>query len=406
MNNKMNNKKKSTKVAKKTNVVASRTPTVPNAMKAPRSMDTVIRALSARSSMMNMRNDPYACCRLMGMVPKDSPSIPDGGSGRHMCFCLYTTESISGSSQFRLQFVPWLPTSCLVTSFNTGLTLTDATGDTTYSTPSIEAYPQLGRNAIFQGSWGFTTADRCAGRRLDDPWQSSSVRIVSQTHRLTYTGPAFSCAGVIQAFENSVTLTPAGNTSSVAAAPGAALVSLTNYGSDGVLCGGSVPATANINTQMYTVDGIVNPSPPANSCVYRPEQGVLIRLKHRGNAYAPVPLQRQLIGVTNTNATTPSAGLAAVNVLRTDQPGASTSTATDGTGVLAFDNDWVGAHVIASGLNADATYLLETCVCLEIVPTAASPFAPLAKEAGAPKPQLIKMVDDTLRDEGISRPMK
>lgn len=406
MNNKVNNKNKSNKNNKKTNVVASRTPTTPNALRAPRSMDTVIRAFSARAQNMNMRSDPYACCRLMGMVPKESPSIPDGGSGRHMCYCLYSTDTISGSDTFRLQFVPWLPTTCLATGFNTGFTVTDTSGSTTYSTPTLQSYPQLGRNPILQSSWGGTSSQRCAGQFLDDPWQSTTVRIVSQTHRLTYTGPAYSCAGVIQVFENAVSLAPAGNTSSVAAAPGAGLVSLTNYGSDGAICSATIPGTADINTQMYSLDGLTNPAPPPSTSIYRPEQGVMIRLKHRGNAFEPIPLQKQLIGVTAQKNTSPGAGLAAVNVLRTDQPGAFSGTTPDGTGLLAFDNDWVGCHLIASGLNADATYLLETCVCVELVPSASSPFAPLAKEASAPKPALIKMVDDTLREEGMSRPMK
>jgi len=410
--NRPNNRRRRPRPPQTTNMVNSKA-TQPSAISQPRTLDTVIRTLSTKMASMNMKSDPYACCRLMGTVPRSPPSIPDGGSGKHACICLYTTDTISATSQFRLQFNPWLPCPGTVTSFDTGMVITSGSGTSityTNTANSSSSFPQIGRPPQFTTGWGTTSFSRMPGSTIDDPWAASTFRIVSQTHKITYTGPAFSCAGAIQVFENPMSIEQvATTTSNNSVTPPGGTLALSNYGADGALGTGTV-TSAPISTMIWGIDGNQAPAPTVTSNIYRPEQGVLVRLKHRGNTFEPQPFFRTLGGLTVnstsvSNGTTPP-GTSANSYWRFEIGGASTASAFYGTGLIGYDNDWVGTHVIGTGLNTDASYLVETCICLEVTPQASSPFAPLARESGPAKPAIIKQVEQQLRAEGTSVPIK
>lgn len=387
--------------------------TAPTAVKQVRTTDSITRALSSRMAQISLmdsyRNDPYACCRLMGVVPKESPSIPDGDSGRKICVCLYTIDTITNTTKFRLQMNTWLPYPVLMTEFDNNATVN---GNAYAAGSATNTYPQLGRPATLGFGWGGTSQLRFSGNMLDDPWASTTARVVSQTHRLTYTGPTSTCAGLIQCYENQMSLNQVGVvTSAVSTSIPAGHISAITYGANGVAGGSGLtnPGFSQINTPIYVVDGNPYPTPPPNTLLVRPEQGVLVRLKHKGSDYEPRSMLKTL-GVATTDRPTVSgvalAGTSVNSIVRSELPGNATMSQANGDGLLFYDNDWISGHIFANGLNPDASYALETCICMEFVPQAGSTFAPLASDKPVNKPGVIKHVEKTLATEGMFTTVK
>lgn len=381
---------------------------VPNkpksAAKAPgqqktRTPGTIINALAAQTQRLTL--DPYECCRLMGLVPKMAPSIPDGANGKHICVCLYSIDRVSfptgvtGSQTVDLQFNPWYPTSGAAYS------------STKFNLNGRDYLPSAGLVApigVVAQIASLSAGDTYPGNITNalDIYAATGYRIVSQAHHIQYTGPVTSCSGMVRGFTNSWALAPRGETifaNGTPTTPGPGYYG-TVYDSSAVQRG-----TVNVNTPILQVDGTRTiTSYPSNTVSLRPEQGCLIRLNHRGTSFKTQPVQ------------TPNPYLVSFPSLAA--PSANTPTELESIfqappapspgycgGIAAFDNDWEGAHVTLESVNADASFSITSCVCVEFQPQSSSNFYPLAKETTQPQPQRINKVNSILASQGVVTPL-
>jgi len=215
--------------------------------------------------------------------------------------------------------------------------------------------------------------------------------------KVYYTGPVTTCAGTIRVFENAISFTPVAEvaaTSATATAPTANGLALATFGSPN----GGVASWAPINTTILAADFNQSPNPTPDNVVYRPEEGVLVRHKHRTGKYNTLPIPVSPYGVTSfPTGQSVASPLGVFNLIG--------QTATFGGGLAAYDNDWVGNHIIFDNVNPDASFAVETCLCVEFVPGANSTFAPLAKESGPRNQQVTEHVEQVLKSEGISKPL-
>jgi hypothetical protein len=306
-------------------------------------------------------------CRAIELAPSVIPSIPDGNNGRHICTCLFKSNRVSftgsDSKSLAMQVNGWIPVPLLFSTLSTGVLL-DGFSIGTFLAPGGVA-PEF--------TTGTDSATR-PGITFTDPYNATHCRIIAITVNITYTGPTLSTAGVIRVTSNSqgllqpITIT---STSSVGTPPVSG-VSL------GIPDGSTVIGYAPINTIAYSLEGAAGTSSvQANTVTLRPEEGCTIRLKHRTNDFKMVPLTDNGLGVVTTSTTsTPGGPVVLTNAI----------SAFNGYGgaIKAFDNDWEGVHVLFENVNADGSFLIDTCVCIEAQPSIRSSLYKFAKESVKP----------------------
>lgn len=332
--------------------------------------------------MLASNMDSYLCCR-MGMRPeKESPSIPDGSSGKHLTLCLYNYDIVQSNGtvpwSFALQTTPTMPIGAVVQS-PTGMKLNNMVyGAGVRASMSIA--PQFTRQTIPNVVPGNIAS-------VSDIYEASSFRIVSMRYKVIYTGPAVSAAGSFQAYASGLSIQHIGETSSTSTTPTPPTTGryVRLYTPDGILY--SYPR---VGTDVFYVDGLKtfsNPflSYPPSTATYRPEQQIVLVPRHRTGVYrsnsirdTPIALTASsvLTGDTELNSWTATTGFSGTGW---------------GSGVLGFDDDWESIILEGSGLNFDASFLIETCICVEIVPKAASAFYSLTRDA-VNKPNVMSQV--------------
>nr|QYF50000.1 MAG: hypothetical protein 2 [Sichuan sediment noda-like virus 13] len=360
----------------------------------PRTPGTIISALTARTKMLLI--DVYECCRLTGQPPKVSPSIPDGANGKHICVCLFAIDRITpgAAKSIELQFNPWFP------AFGAAYASDKfAVNGNTY-VPSPGLVVPIGVIPNFASILSSNTYPGSLTNGLD-PYVASGMRIVSQTHKIEYTGPVTTCAGMLRGFSNPWVLSAAGETTKNTSAPAGDGWYGTVYDQNAT----QVTVT-NKNTPFLFIDGTRNIAAlPSNTVSLRPEQGMLVRLNHRSGAFKTQPVKTPLPNLVSFPVTNNAASVeidSAFSIFTTSPPATS---AGYGGGISAYDNDWEGVHVTLDNINADASYSITTCVCVEFQPQTSSTFYPLAKNAVAPQPQRIAHVDKVIADSGVVIPL-
>jgi hypothetical protein len=332
----------------------------------------------------------------MGMVPKMSPSIPDGANGKHICVCLYSIDRVAfpsgttGAQTVDLQFNPWYPAPGAAYS-----TAPFTLNGTTY-TPSGGLVAPFGVIASISGALYRDTVPGAASNALD-VYASTGFRIVSQTHHIQYTGAVTTCAGMIRGFANPWTVSEQGVTTygnGMPTTPGPGYYG-TVYSNSATLLGNT-----NVATPIAFVDGSRTITTyPSTTVSLRPEQGCLVRLNHRGSTF-----KTQSVRTPNPLLISfPGEGPSGTVPTELDSMFYAPPSGTQGYagGIAAYDNDWESAHVTLESVNPDASYSITTCMCVEFQPQSSSTFYPLAKEAVAPQPQRISKVNTILASQGI-----
>lgn len=349
---------------------------------------SIIRAL-ANNGNKDSYSNPYMSCRMNGMTTNESPSIPDGASGRHICTCLYTIDRIVptvAGQVIKLQFNPWVPASGFVSS--SGLVMVNGIQF------SSDVIAPIGVPTSFRTG----NSDNYPGSPLMklDVYNATGMRIVSQTHKIMYTGPVTTASGVLRGFENNMSLDSVTRTTSIGSGgtPPASGTYFLNKTS-----GGTTLFQSPVQTEVYSIDGGVPVGLPVGTVSVRPEQGMMVRLKHRTSAFASVPVNDIPYGVTADHITMSTAG--AVLGLNNYLAAAGGYAG----GLIAHDNDWNGVQVWLDGINGDASYSIETMVCVEFQPSASSPFYPLAKESVKKNEILLDRVEQHIKTVGSITPM-
>lgn len=357
----------------------------------------IIHTLGSTNKMV-MNDDNYMGCRLAAMAPQSASSLPDGKGGKHISSCYWTTDTIvcgSGGGTWNLFLVPWLPSPLLING-NTAGTVNGVVVPSA-SSNAVSGFGCPG--ALLSTGLPITGWTTAPGYASINPNNAVSVRFSSIGMRIRYTGPAATCAGTIRVTKYPLTLsnpltTTAYSSNSTMPTSGVFLTQTTRTG--------TLTNTAETGTVVYDLapGQLSTPAPTCGVQFFRPEQGVAVRLSHKGTEYKAVPWNDTNVGISlNPTKTT-----TATQLNNAFWAAYSDQTNTQG-GVCAFDNDWEPVAVSILNPNADASYIIETCVCCELTPSATSQFYPLAKETKAKSPNLIKIVDNIINKQGPAVPL-
>lgn len=379
---KENNKKRRQKRQNKNNLGGNK----------PRSPATIINTLTKSMNKMQIKSaqggKPYVQARLHCCVPRTLPRVPDGSNTRVLKMCFYSVDRLSftgtGAKTATLQFNPWVPCPGLVVSPD---------GDTVLNGFTLPSNPGIigggfGMPAQFSALAKNYTAPGSTSNAFD-MYNGSSIRIVAQTHAIRYTGPVNTCSGVVRAWENENSLNENGTITTYSATSTQPTTGISGqvFGA-GTLWTRGVP----IGTQVLSYDGFSSPTIPATAMSGRPEQGMTLRLPHKTGTYKYVPVANippVLVPATSISSTT------AVNAYHL-----FFETATNLPNIFAYDNDWTGMNVLLDNVNADASFSIESCVCVEIVPMGTSAFYPLGDTQSVTDISAIKHVQSVIASEG------
>lgn len=336
---------------------------------------------------------PYVRARLSCCVPSILPSIPDGSSGRHFTVCLFAVDRLTfttgtPTATVGLQFSPWIPTPGRITSGQARCILN---GEVSGS-PTL--FTGFGIAQQFRGLPKLFTRPGSQSNGVD-VYSATSMRIVSQTHSIQYTGPVTTCSGSIRSWQSDDSLEEGPDVSATSATAtfpttGVAVQSL-------LATNASWQTWAPIGTQTLLWDGSVSDAPISSSIMVRPEQGLTVRLGHKSGVYKSIPVRNAAPAIIPLAGATSTASVVTSHLL------AESSVAAPC--VIAYDNEWTSQHVVLDSINQDAAYSITSCVCVEFIPIASSPFYPLAKNGSEAQPGLIKAVDTVITNQGTALPM-
>jgi len=344
----------------------------------PRTLDDIMKTLSYGMTTMAIGNkNHYMACRLSAMAPQNPPEIPDGMGGKRILTCLYKQDvlSINGASgaTISIQLLPWLPAPLAIQT-TTGTPLMNGTNLSIYgSRPGGAAISLMGTTGAWVTAPGFPTVS---------PYGASAVRFVSIGMRIRYTGQASTCAGLLQCYRQTTTL---GNPVTVTTSSSTNTAPTTGVFMDLTNINGTVLNYVEVGTTVMQVEGLTGPNstPSCGVTTFRPEQGIVVRLNHKG-AFHEVPWLQNYAGVAQALTNNYATGDLNNMFVTFSNDGSTTQS-----GLCAWDNDWDSSVVRIVSPNSDASYLIETCVCLEVYPTATSQFFPLARDAGPKNPAMI-----------------
>lgn len=360
-----------------------------NISSAKRTPDTIISALAANTSRMSM-GSPYVDARLYCCVPTDTISIPDGSSGKHFPVCLYSRDRLTfsgtGPHSAVLQFNPWLPTPGFL-----------AAGATAIINGTNFFNQRAGLGTAFQFS-NVPPVHQRPGALTNtiDVYGATTCRIVAQTHSIRYTGPTQTCAGMLLSWPNSVSLNTQGTVTSTSATgtftptTGRSVRVLDNAG--------AWLQWAPVGTEILNADigDYTSVNSPAGTVCARPEQGMTIRLSHKGSVYDQVPFRNVPAAVIPFVGSTSATNVNADHLFAASPRG--------GTALCAFDNSWEGQVVSIENVNSDASFMIETCLCVEFTTTASSPFYPASRKSPASMPNIISTAERTIAKQGTAIP--
>lgn len=350
----------------------------------PRDPGMIIKSL-AKTNQSNMPKDHYVCCR-MGFRPTIPPTIPDGGSGKHNSVCLYAFDTIQAGPaigrnnfNFIIQTHPTLPNFASVQMpMSTTGHLADSLLINNIAVASGVRYP-IARATAFRTAAG---SDSWPGAisGTTNPFQASAMRIVSIRHKIVYTGPAVACAGSVIVYQAKLGITNIGEATNSTPI---------TTGRVGLVYFPNAPSTSatgvRVGTEILSANGLVGTSSsqstgntlavPATSQLYRPEQSITLVPKHFTDKYRSVPVYKTPVLLTDSNVET-GPDIQMRNYISTTSNGGDSW----GGGVTAVDDDWGTVVASFTGINENASFTIETCVCVEFTPNADSPFYSLAKE--------------------------
>lgn len=327
--------------------------------------------------------DDYVCCRTYFQnYLTHCPSIPDGSTARHIPVPFVMTDYITVKSggAFNYNLVPWFPCTGLLSGFAPGALVINGVTPTRDYLSSGFTYP-IGLPNAYRAIGNGPNTIPGSHTSSADLYDATSMRFVSVTSRITYTGAAMTAAGTFTGFESKHPLNPIGSTSATS--------SSTTAPTAGTFCSISDASTsivyANMGTELRTLDanGFAAGfnSTPCQSIEHRIELGMDSVLTHAGStfqfqpvpptAFAPVS---QPYGSTSTG----SAALGNVSLIT----GADIFSANRyGGGLLCADNDWNSSTILVRGVPDNSTFLIKTCACVEFTPGYASNFAQVAKDS-------------------------
>jgi len=356
----------------------------------PRTTQSIELALAR--GMRDMAANSYMSCRLGAMADGKGFSIPDGRSGVHVNACFWNKVSLSFSAaniKAKVFLMPWLPSPLHVCSggaWNQVLLNGQGVGTGELVTGWCAA------NSLW-------SAGDChsPGSATANPFSAAKLRFSSIGMRIRYTGPAQTAAGMISVFKMPLNLAdPVTTTSSSAntTTPSTG-VSCTAYSASGTLNG-----FRSVGVPMYRLSNttFMQITPTCGVQMFRPEQGVVVRLGHSGD-FRSVPYFDTYATIVNDYNVADKQSFNVMDGLYT-QDLASQFGGRNTGGLSAFDNDWTPVCVQFEGCNSDATYLIETCICAEVQPEGDSAMSTVAMDSSPKNLVEIERVEKLINAQG------
>lgn len=346
-----------------------------------RTPGTIIKTLNARQPVPTGQSH-YVVCRSNPFHGHGGAAIPDGKNSNFVVSDTFSVNNFAPSAAGQtivIQTLNTLPALAMMGSLSnftvdgnlvTGLTSLQPSITTSTSYYPVCISPPMINNGLL-------------GSKFSDPYASTTSRMISCGYRLIYTGPATTCAG-------SITVTPnpiAWGTTATSATGGFSLVP--------PLITGTAGTTMSLGAVCLNCDIVINDTAMTRATkTFRPEQGVYIVPTHRSNTFELVPtLVQPYAPVANVNT-----ALGAVSngtMLRPASNGAGNP------GVVWFDNDWTTYTIVISGVNADASFRLESVCCMEYCPAITSPFYPMTNNKSPDKPGDMKAGDNANKNNDV-----
>lgn len=327
---------------------------LPNVTRTP---GTIIRNLSLKTAVAKPLPH-YVVCRSNPFAGHGGSAIPDGKNSNFVVTDTFSVTNFSPTAAGQtiiVQTTNCLPALAMIGSRTNfivdGTTVTALTslqpnastsGTTFY--PACVPPPLVGQGGI--------------GTQFSDPYNSTTARAISMGFRLIYTGPATTCAGVV-----TVTPNPIGFGQTITTVSGGlGIVPVSAAGAAGTSIAASVTGIC--------MDMTINETSLTRaSATYRPEQGLYVVAQHKTADFKLQPTYGSaLVPLANANT-----AIGAGNLCSLFRTVGSTTP-----GVIWFDNDWMTYQIAISGMNADATYRLESVLCMEYSPAITSAFYPLS----------------------------
>lgn len=324
-----------------------------NAVRTP---GTIIRHFAMAPKGKQAPLSHYVQCRSDPFNGHGGSAIPDGQNSNFVVSDSFSINNISPSAAGQtivIQTLNCLPALAMIGSlsnFTVDSQLVTALSSFVPSTTATTTWYPLSIPPSYAGIGS-------PGSTFADPYNSTTARMISLGYRLIYTGPATTCAGVITVTPNPVSWTPGG----ISAIGSLGIVDANSAGVAGAALTAGIP--------FLSGDFTINPTALTRaSTTFRPEQGCYIVAPHKStvyknqqtypNPFAPIGGFNTAIGATN-------------------MPCLLRQNPTVNPGIVWFDNDWQTFQIVISGVNADASYRLETVCCMEYNPAVSSVFYPL-----------------------------
>lgn len=369
-----------------------------------RTPDTIISTLTKSMKEVSLNNTmaahPYAQARLRCCLPRTVPIIPDGSSTRAIRVCLYAVDRISftgtGAKSCLLGLWPTIPTPGVIMS-NFSSVLLNGSGN---GVPNSNNTNVLGFGIANQ----FAALAKAYSRpgsvaNAFDVYNAANCRLISQTHDVTYTGPVNNCSGQLRCWESETNIYPLGTVNAYSAT---ATAPLTGTCVQSLAATGNWAAWAPVGTEVLGVEYSNSAQPPPSAIAVRPEQGMTLRLGHKGGKYETLTCRNTPPAVVAVSGGTTSITGPAMSHLFVE-------TGTDiavspAPNILAYDNDWTSLSLLIENVNSDASFAIQTCVCVEFSPVSSSPFYPLANRENALNTKVMEYVEAKIRAEGPAIP--
>lgn len=356
----------------------------------PRTTQSIELALSR--GMRDMTANSYMSCRLGAMADGKGFSIPDGRSGVHVNACFWNKVTLSFTAAnitAKAFLMPWLPSP-----------LHFASGGTS---SQVKINGQGVGTGEFLTGWcaanSLWSSGDChaPGTMTANPYQASRIRFSSIGMRIRYTGPALAAAGMISVFKMPLALEDPVTTtiSSASTSTPSTGVCCTAYSISGTLNGFR---SAGVPVYRPSNVGFMQTVPTCGVQMFRPEQGVVVRLSHSGD-FEYVPYFDTYAGLAVDYNVNDKSSLNVLDGLYTQDLATAYGGRNTG-GLSAFDNSWTPVCVLFEGCNTDASFLIETCICAEIQPKGDSAMATVANNQDSKNLVEIDRVEHLINAQG------
>nr|WPR18221.1 MAG: hypothetical protein [Crogonang virus 45] len=338
-----------------------------------RSTNTITRSLGNKLAIGRRTTNAYLSCRMMPFSGEGRAALPDGSNTNFVVTDSFAIDNIAmtgaGSRSFIIQTMPTLPQLAMIGS--TGGIVINGQTSGTLSSYAIGSVPGLTWTPICIPSIFNTSC--VPGTPYADPWSASSMRFINIAFRIVYTGPVNTCSGSLTVTPNNCVFVDANATTR----EGLRLFPVN-------MAGTALSTPYPGGTPMLATDlQIASSAFTRASRTFRPEQGVTLIAPHTGSSFDNIAIGRTPYALISASQST--AAVTDINpALRQ-----VTYNGVEYAGIACYDNGWGGFQIAFENINADASFRIESMVCMEVCPMVSSPYYPMSQRSSPPADKAV-----------------